>query len=200
MVENFNTKLYGWFYGSSCRKQLKQRFSAQTYQKVGHEYRKIIRNAKDIGKSRLMSAYCMGAYFIALNRVTGLTPDENYTLFKDGLYNNVIFRKSMGTADKYLDRKKLPDRLRWSEETHKRRYENDWVLDVLDKTESYELGYDYLECGVCKLCQDEGCPELAKYLCRFDFILADIMGMKLERTMTIADGYPKCDFRYSRKP
>lgn len=35
----------------------------------------------------------------------------------------------MGTADKYLDRKKSPDRLRWSEETHKRRYENDRVLE-----------------------------------------------------------------------
>lgn len=200
MVENFNTQLYGWFYGSSCKKQLKQRFSAQMYKEVKFEYRKVIRNAKDIGKSRLLSAYCMGAYFIALNRITGLTPEENYALFKDGLYANVIFRKAMGTADKYLDRKKLPGRLKWSEESHKRKYENDWVVDILDKSETFELGYDYLECGVCKLCQDEGCPELAKYLCRFDFVLADIMGMKLERTMTIAEGKPKCDFRYSRKP
>ncbi|MCD8314625.1 MAG: L-2-amino-thiazoline-4-carboxylic acid hydrolase [Firmicutes bacterium] len=44
-----------------------------------------------------------------------------------------------------------------------------------------------------------GCPELAKYLCQLDFVLADIMGMKLERTMTLAEGDPKCDFRYSKK-
>lgn len=31
----------------------------------------------------------------------------------------------------------------------------------------YELGYDYTECGVVKLCRDEGCPELAAYLCKF---------------------------------
>lgn len=198
MKENFSTRLYGWFYGSSCKKQLKQRFSAGTYKEVSREYRKILRNSKDIGKSRLMSAYCMGAYFIALNRITGLPAEESYTLMKEGLSANVVFRKAMGTADSYFDRKKLPGRLKWSDESHKRRYENDWVVDVLDKTEDYELGYDYHECGVCKLCQDEGCPELAKYMCRFDFVLADFMGMKLERTMTIAEGNPKCDFRYSK--
>lgn len=50
-----------------------------------------------------------------------------------------------------------------------------------------------------KPCKDEGCPELAKYLCRYDYLLADIMGMELKRTGTIAEGYDKCDFRYSRK-
>lgn len=199
MKENFNTKLYGWFYGNSCKKQLKQRFSAGMYRAVNREYRNIIRNAKDIGKSRLMNAYCMGAYFVALNRITGMTGEESYELFKVSLYANMIFHKAMGTADNYLDEKRLPGRMKWSEESHKRKYENDWVVDVLDKTESFELGYDYLECGICKLCQDEGCPELAKYLCRLDYVLADIMGMKLERTMTIAEGKPKCDFRYSRK-
>lgn len=199
MKENFNTKLYGWFYGNSCKKQLKQRFSAGMYRAVNREYRNIIRNAKDIGKSRLMNAYCMGAYFVALNRITGMTGEESYELFKESLYANMIFHKAMGTADNYLDEKRLPGRMKWSEESHKRKYENDWVVDVLDKTESFELGYDYLECGICKLCQDEGCPELAKYLCRLDYVLADIMGMKLERTMMIAEGKPKCDFRYSRK-
>lgn len=199
MRETFSTKLYGWFYGSSCKKQLKQQFHIQMYRNVNQEYRNIIRKAKEIGKSRLISSYCMGAYFIALNRNTGLTPEENYKLFKDGLCDNTLFRKALGTADKYLDKKKLPDRLEWSKESHKRKYENDWVLDVLTETEQFELGYDYLECGICKLCRDEGCLELAKYLCRFDFVIADIMGMNLERTMTIAEGNEKCDFRYSRK-
>ena len=77
--------------------------------------------------------------------------------------------------------------------------ENDWVVDILPGNGEYDLGYDYHECGICKICQDEGCPELASYLCRMDFVLADIMNMKLERTGTIADGADYCDFRYSRK-
>jgi hypothetical protein len=48
------------------------------------------------------------------------------------------------------------------------------------------------------LCRDEGCFELAKYICKMDFVLAEIMGMRLERTQTIAEGCEKCDFRYHR--
>lgn len=51
----------------------------------------------------------------------------------------------------------------------------------------------------CKLCRDEGCFELAKYLCRLDFVLADLMDLELARTTTIAEGGGRCDFRYRRK-
>lgn len=195
MKESFSTKLYGWFYGNSCKKQLKKEISAD----ISREYKNIVRRAKDIGSSRLLSAYCMGAYFIALNRCTKLSAEENYEIFKKGLYENKLFRKVLGNAENYLDAKKLPGRLEWAENSQKRRYENDWVVEVLPGTGEYDLGYDYLECGVCKLCRDEGCPELAKYLCRLDFVLADIMGMELKRTETIAEGGEKCDFRYRKK-
>ena len=89
--------------------------------------------------------------------------------------------------------------MKWSEESHKRKYENDWVVDILPGNDEYDLGYDYLECGIGQLCTDEGCPELAQYLCRMDFVLADIMNMKLVRTGTIAEGAKYCDFRYSRQ-
>ena len=41
--------------------------------------------------------------------------------------------------------------------------------------------------------------KLAAYICRMDFVLADMMNMKLVRTGTIAEGASYCDFRYSRK-
>jgi len=116
-----------------------------------------------------------------------------------GLYDSRLLRKALGDADSYLDVKKMPGRKVWEKASHERKYENDWVVDVLEKTDNYELGYNYYECGVCKLCKDEGCFELAKYLCRLDFVMADIMNMKLERTGTIAEGADFCDFRYSRK-
>lgn len=70
---------------------------------------------------------------------------------------------------------------------------------MLDKTDEYELGYDYLECGICKLCRDEGCFELAKYLCKIDYLMVDLIGVNLTRTMTIAEGGEYCDFRFSLK-
>lgn len=192
-------RLYGAFYANACKKECNTRFPHRKMQKsVKAEYKKIVLRAKEIGNSRLLSAYMMAAYFIALNRSTGLTPEENYGIFERGLYGSKLFHKALGTADSYLDRKKMPGRKAWEAYTHERKYENEWVVDVLDKTEDYELGYNYHACGVCKLCRDENCFELAEYICRLDFVIADIMGMKLERTKTIASGGDFCDFRYNR--
>lgn len=199
---NYTTlcKLYYTFYSCACKKGLKNRFPNSRISKaVKAEYKNIVLRAKDIGNSRLLSGYLMAAYFIALNRNTGLSPEDNYKLFEEGLYASSLFHKVLGNADRYLDIKKMPQRKIWEKESHERKYENDWVVDVLSKTDDYELGYDYHECGICKLCQDEGCFELAQYLCRLDFVIADIMGMELKRTKTLADGGDFCDFRYSRK-
>ena len=104
----------------------------------------------------------------------------------------------MEDANSYLDPKKMAGRLQWSKESYKHIYENDWVVDILPGNDEYDLGYDYHECGICKLCKDEGCPQLAVYLCQMDYVLADIMHMKLVRTKTIAEGAGYCDFRYSK--
>ena len=166
--------------------------------KIAKEHKQIVERAKDIGNSKLLSSYIMGSYFIALNRSTGRSAEENYEIFRDGLCASKLFHKVAGDADSYLDPKRMPGRLQWSEDSHKRKYENDWVVDILPGNDEYDLGYDYHECGICKLCQDEGCPELAAYLCRMDYVLADIMHMELVRTGTIAEGASYCDFRYSR--
>lgn len=199
MDYNVNAKLYGWFYHSAFKKSYGKNINNDTLKNIKAEYKQIMLRAKDIGNSRLLSAYCMAGYFIALNRNTGLSPAENYELFKNGLYASKIFHLALGNADSYLSLKKLPGRKEWSRLSHKRQYENDWVVDILEGNGHYDLGYDYHQCGVCKLCQDEGCFALAKYLCQLDFVMADIMGMKLERTQTIAEGATYCDFRYSRK-
>lgn len=37
------------------------------------------------------------------------------------------------------------------------------------------------------------------YLCLVDFIMSERMGLGLERTMTLAEGSPKCDFRFKHR-
>ena len=201
MKYNFQTMMFGWFYHSACKKEYRKKFdsSGRVSKRVAVEYKNVILRAKDIGNSKLMSAYCMAAYFIAMNRCTGLSPEENYELFKNGLYNSSLLHKFLGNADSYLDQKKIPERKRWAEESHKRKYENDWVVDVLEGDGQFELGYNYHQCGICALCRDEDCFELAKYLCRLDYVMTDIMEMELCRTQTIAEGADHCDFRYKRK-
>lgn len=199
MKNTFSVRLIYHFYHNAVKAELKKRgFPKNTSRKIAKEHKIILDCAKDIGKSNLLSSYIMGSYFIALNRSTSRSAEENYEIFRNGLCASKLFHKIMGNADSYLDPKRIPARRQWSEDSHKRKYENDWVVDILPGNDEYDLGYDYHECGICKLCQDEGCPELAAYLCRMDYVLADIMNMKLVRTGTIAEGASCCDFRYSK--
>lgn len=201
MKYGFTQKLFGYFYHSSCMKEAKQRHISIDSRAIKKEYRVVLERAEDIGKSRLMSSYCMGAYFIALNRKTKLSPEECFELYKDGLYGNKLFHKAVGDVDSYLDEKKMAGRKEWSRQSHLKKYRNDWVVDIIEggPQDDFVLGYDYHICGICNLCRDEGCFELAKYLCRMDYVLADMMGMKLTRTQTLAEGGKYCDFRYGRK-
>ena len=85
MKYGFSQKLFGYFYHSSCMKQAKRQHLQIDSKAIKQEYRAILTRAKDIGKSRLMSSYCMGAYFIALNRNTTLSPEECYALYKKAI-------------------------------------------------------------------------------------------------------------------
>ena len=196
MKYDMTFKMFGTILNGIMKKQLKDKTALQ---KLKKEYKAIVLRADDIGsKNNLIGSYVLAAYFIALNRSDDLTPEQNCDIMENGLRNSKLFKMFMGSADDYFSEKKMEFRRQWSKETYKRKYKNDWVVDFLEKTDDYEFGFDYRECGVCKLCRDEGCPELAKYLCRLDFMIVDIMGIHLKRTMTLAEGGEKCDFRFSR--
>ena len=132
MKNTLQAKLIYRFYHSAVKAELKRRgFSKNIVKKIEKEHKLIVERAKDIGKSNLLSSYIMGSYFIALNRSTGKSAEENYEIFRDGLCASKLFHKIMGDADSYLNPKRMPARLKWSEESHKRKYENDWVVDIL---------------------------------------------------------------------
>ncbi len=198
MKYSFKAWFYGHFFHGLCKPRYKAAgVSGGNVREIVKEHKAITIRAKDMNDEQLLSSYIMGIYFIAMNRCTGLSAEDNYRILENGLKNSDMFRKGLGTAEAYLDEKRIPDRLKWAEESRNRKNENNWVLDVLPKCEEYDLGYNYYECGICKICSDEGCPELAKYLCRLDYLIADLMHAKLERTKTLAEGGDFCDFRYS---
>lgn len=143
--------------------------------------------------------YLLAAYFIAMNRYTNISPEENITILESGLRESFLFRMMCGNEKTYFSDKKLAMRKQWEQESHERKYENDWVIQFIPGKGGYVFGLDYTECGVCKLCRDENCFELAKYLCRLDFMQVDIMGITLHRTQKLAENGKLCDFRFGRK-
>ncbi len=83
--------------------------------------------------------------------------------------------------------------------TQQRVYPGNWVQEIVPADgETFDLGFDYTECGIVKFMAAQGAPELTPYLCQTDFAVVEAIGLRLERTETIADGFRRCDFRISR--
>lgn len=84
-------------------------------------------------------------------------------------------------------------------ESQERRYPGDWVYTVVEGDGStFDWGLDYVECGICKLYHAQRADEFTPYLCRLDFIASAWFEWGLGRTMTLAAGDEKCDFRFTR--
>ena len=197
MKYNMTFRMLGMVLGGIIKKEIPDKAVRKN---IKTTYRDIVERASDIGSNnRLLGAYALAAYFIAMNRCDSLTPVQNCDIMENGLRASKLYRMTMGSADAYFSEKNMASRRVWSKETYERKYKNNWIVDVIEKAPGFEFGFDYKECGVCKLCRDEGCPEFAKYLCRLDYMTTDMMGIHLDRTMTLAEGGPKCDFRFSRK-
>lgn len=167
---------------------------------VRQEYRAICARAKDIGANNpWISCYALGAWFIAMNRCNTLSPEDNYTILEQGLNECILYRLFLGSPDRFL-RQNLRGKVeRWTKSHASHPYENDWYRTLYPKATNCDLAFDFTQCGICKLCQEEGCFHLAHYLCKIDFSMAELMGLRLERTQTLADGAKCCDFRYHRR-
>jgi hypothetical protein len=95
-----------------------------------------------------------------------------------------------------LSRRQSKQRALLSQE---RRYAGDWVFEYVEGDgETFEWGRDYIECGIVNFLHAQGADELTPYLCLTDYALFGALGIELERTMTLAEGGAKCDFRFKR--
>ena len=86
-----------------------------------------------------------------------------------------------------------------AEESRRRRYAGNWVFTVLTGDgKEFDYGVDYTECGICKFFHAQGADELTPFLCALDFPMSEAFDTGLARTMTIAGGDDRCDFRYKK--
>jgi len=87
----------------------------------------------------------------------------------------------------------------WAELSQKRLLPGDWVGKFLPGDgKSFDLGYDYTECGAVKYFKAQGVAEVAPYFCLNDFLASRAQGTGLARQHTLAQGDAVCDFRYKQ--
>lgn len=88
----------------------------------------------------------------------------------------------------------------WAKETQKRQYPGDWVSTFIEgDRKEFDYGIDITECGILKFFRAQNADEITPYICvSMDGIFSKAFNRGLVRTMTLAEGYEKCDFRYKR--
>ena len=100
----------------------------------------------------------------------------------------------MNFSRRYLNRLR-----KRASESHQREYPDGYVFDFIEGDgKTFDYGVDYLECASCKFLAKQGASELAPYLCPVDILYSDALGWGLMRTQTLAEGAPKCDFRFKK--
>jgi hypothetical protein len=83
--------------------------------------------------------------------------------------------------------------------SQERQYPGGYVFTyVAGDGRDFDWGIDYLECSSCKLLKAQDAMELAPYVCAVDKVSSELLGWGLTRTMTLAEGFEKCDFRFKK--
>ena len=84
-------------------------------------------------------------------------------------------------------------------ESQKRQYPGGYVFTYIEGDgRDFDWGIDYMECSSCKLLKAQGAMDLAPYICAVDKVTSELLGWGLTRTMTLAEGFEKCDFRFKK--
>lgn len=97
-----------------------------------------------------------------------------------------------------LSREELMERRRErAKQSQERRYEWDWVYQFVEGDgTTFDYGYDFFECATRKFYRAQGAEGFLPFYCFLDFPKCELVGLGLSRTMTLAEGGEKCDFRF----
>jgi hypothetical protein len=100
--------------------------------------------------------------------------------------------------DQVLSRTELMERRRERAlRSQEREFDWDWVYEFVEGDgETFDYGYDFVECATAKFYHSQGADEFLPFYCFLDFPKCESIGLGLTRTMTLAEGFDRCDFRF----
>ena len=98
---------------------------------------------------------------------------------------------------KYFKKKTIDNWRKQAEKSQLRRYPMDWVFEFVEGDEkSIRYGLKMTECGLLKFWRNQGLEEYVPYLCMTDWAYWKALGVKANRTKTLANGHDCCNFVY----
>ena len=163
------------------------------------EYKAIVARTPSVGTMRdnmfVMTMYA-GAFFIALYKSTPerMTPEVVEGLVREVSYAPLMRKakegKSAFTSKEIATR---TEQAAWSRE-HIDEYPMNWYwyFEAVPGEDEYYITHK--QCGICKLCAQEGCEDIARYLCAMDYYTFELQGAVLDRAKTLGYGDDECNF------
>jgi hypothetical protein len=86
-----------------------------------------------------------------------------------------------------------------AKESQECKFPGGYVLTFIEGDgQKYDYGFNYTECAGCKFLNEQNASELAPFMYALDKTVSEALGWGLTRTMTIADGFDKCNFRFKK--
>ncbi len=79
-------------------------------------------------------------------------------------------------------------------------FPDNWAYEVVmpGVDERFDTGINYTQCPIVGLYRKFGKEKFLPFICSNDFPVFEEMGISLERSQTLAEGAPMCDFRFRR--
>lgn len=100
---------------------------------------------------------------------------------------------------KELDAEYIAKEKEQARKSQERCYLEDWVWEFVEGDGmEFDYGYDFLECGTQKFYQAQDADEFLPFYCYLDFVTYRTTGWGFARSMILAEGYKKCDFRWKK--
>ncbi len=187
-------------------KELKKRkpdvFNKAYKSRVNKEYRDIIERTESIGGIKenpfemtlMFAAFAIAVYKCGYSKID----EDDMEAMVDAVCNSK-FMKISTKYQKAFSKKTIEGRIKAAEMTQKKKYKNDWLTTFEYEEGSGEYYITHSECGVCKICIQEDCFNIVKYLCKLDYPAFDNQGVILDRTKTLGYGDDCCNFHVMTK-
>lgn len=114
----------------------------------------------------------------------------------EGIYNRIPMKNRLILNREYYLDSNIDKWRKHAEESHKKKYDGDWVLNFIKGKNNFLYGLDMTECALFKFWKSQDLEELVPYLCLMDWAYWKTVGIRVKRTKTIANGGGICNYRY----
>lgn len=196
-------RVYGdmfiWMLKSYYKKNFSGTDLSQSLKDLKTEYRAMVERTPGIGGSSLEADLIGACFFFAMGKtIPDMTPELMNDIIAQSIQSDFMQKAHQGKREKgtLFSDKSQDKKAREADKSHNSPYEMDWEFTY--QKGKGEFYCTYTQCGICKLAKREHMERFLPCMCHMDFATYEMVGAKLFRTKTLANGDECCNFHVVR--